>query len=69
MTPARTAAGQYGAAILRLHPGPESVLFRAAAVIGLKCSLWHMSLPSGTPNLMSGRKNADRHPAVAQSSV
>jgi hypothetical protein len=64
--PAGAAASQNGAAILGLHPGPESVLLRAAAVVGLKCSLRHMSLPSGTPNLMSGRKNAERHHAVAQ---
>jgi len=35
------AARQYGAAILRFHPRPESVRLRALAIIGLKCTFRH----------------------------
>jgi len=34
-------ARQYGAAILRFHPGPESVSLRALAIIRLKCTFRH----------------------------
>ena len=36
-----TAAGEHSAAILRFHPGPESVGLRALAIIGLKCTFRH----------------------------
>jgi hypothetical protein len=35
------AARQHGAAVLRFHPGPESVSLRALAIIGLKCTFRH----------------------------
>jgi hypothetical protein len=35
------AARQHGAAILRVHPGPESVSLRALAIIRLKCTFRH----------------------------
>lgn len=34
-------ARQHGAAILRFHPGPESVSLRALAIIRLKCTFRH----------------------------
>jgi hypothetical protein len=41
MAAASAAARQHGAAILRFHPGPESVSLRALAIIGLKCTFRH----------------------------
>ena len=41
MAAPRAASGQYGAAIFRFHPGPESVGLRALAIIGLKCTFRH----------------------------
>lgn len=35
------AARQHGAAILRRHPGPESMSLRALAIIRLKCTFRH----------------------------
>jgi hypothetical protein len=35
------AARQHGAAILRFHPGTESMSLRALAIIGLKCTFRH----------------------------
>jgi len=46
---ASAAARQHGAAILRFHPGPESVSLRALAIIGLKCTFRH-GLSSLAPN-------------------
>lgn len=41
MAAPRAAARQHSAAILRFHPGPESVSLRALAIIGLKCTFRH----------------------------
>jgi hypothetical protein len=35
------AARQHGSAILRFHPGTESMSLRALAIIGLKCTFRH----------------------------
>ena len=42
------AARQHGAAILRFHPGPESVSLRALAIIRLKCTFRHWLSSSRT---------------------
>src|SRR5437016_13886520 len=47
-------ARQHGAAILRVHSGPESMSLRALAVIGLKCTFRHC-LSSLAPNSQCGR--------------
>ena len=41
MTAPGAAAREHGAAILGFHPGPESVGFRALAIIRLKCTFRH----------------------------
>jgi hypothetical protein len=51
VTAPRPAARQHGAAILRFHPGPESVSLRALAIIGLKCTFRH-----GLSSLGRGRR-------------
>jgi hypothetical protein len=60
MTPARAAAGKNGAAILCLHPGPETVFFGAVTIVGLKCSLRHDRFFQERP-LWSGRNKSERH--------
>lgn len=54
MAAASAAARQHGAAILRVHTGPESVGLRALAIIRLKCTfrhglslLWRAGAPVG----------------------
>jgi hypothetical protein len=49
MSAPSAAARQHGAAILRFHPGPESMSLRALAIIGLKCTFRH-GLSSLAPN-------------------
>ena len=48
---ASAAARQHGPAILRFHPGPESVSLRALAIIGLKCTFRHWLSSSRTTQL------------------
>src|SRR5580704_6230091 len=47
LPPARTAASQYGAAILGRHTGEEAVRFGASPVVRLKSTFRHLS-GSGT---------------------
>ena len=44
-------ARQHGAAILRFHPGPESVGLCALAIIRLKCTFRHWLSSSRTAQL------------------
>ena len=41
VTPPCAAAREHGAAILGFHPGSESMILRALAIIRLKCTFRH----------------------------
>ena len=59
--PTGAAAREHGAAIWALHAGSETVHFGAAAVIGLKRSLWHC-FPSDSDRARQVAQGGNRIP-------